>query len=48
MDIVKKDIGGNAEAEVVLYQPDKLLRHVAIERNAKDFGIGTTGIFAEI
>ena len=22
MDIVKKDIGGNAEAEVVLYQPD--------------------------
>ena len=26
MDIVKKDIGGNAEAEVVLYQPDSSIR----------------------
>ena len=25
MDIAKKDLGGNAEAEVVLYQPDSRL-----------------------
>ena len=25
MDIIKKDLGGNAEAEVVLYQPDSRL-----------------------
>lgn len=26
MDIIKKDLGGNAEAEVVLYQPDSSIR----------------------
>ena len=25
MDIIKKDLGGNTEAEVVLYQPDSRL-----------------------
>ena len=29
MDIVKKDIGGNAEAEVVLYQPDSSI-HIEV------------------
>ena len=29
MDIVKKDIGGNAEAEVVLYQPDSRI-HIEV------------------
>ena len=29
MDIVKKDIGGNAEADVVLYQPDSSI-HIEV------------------
>ena len=31
MDIVKKDIGGNAEAEVVLYQPDSSIHIEVLE-----------------
>ena len=29
MDIIKKDLGGNAEAEVVLYQPDSSI-HIEV------------------
>ena len=29
MDIIKKDFGGNAEAEVVLYQPDSSI-HIEV------------------
>ena len=29
MDIIKKDLGGNAEAEVVLYQPNSSI-HIEV------------------